>query len=84
MSKNIGLNAIEMSYLRQSLSLSAAQVGTLTNHSEVDVLAWESGEQVAPELAQKNYSILMTLSRCKCSIPAMALKSYLKKNLSVT
>lgn len=53
MSKNIGLNAIEMSYLRQSLSLSAAQVGTLTNHSEADVLAWESGEQAAPELAQK-------------------------------
>src|SRR3990167_317944 len=53
MSKNIGLNAIEMSYLRQSLSLSAAQVGALTNHSEADVLAWESGEQLAPELAQK-------------------------------
>lgn len=53
MSKNIGLNAIEMSYLRQSLSLSAAQVGTLTNHSEAEVLAWESGEQAAPELAQK-------------------------------
>ncbi|MGL5665530.1 MAG: DUF4447 family protein, partial [Shewanella sp.] len=44
MSKNIGLNAIEMSYLRQSLSLSAAQVGQLTNHSEADVLAWENAE----------------------------------------
>ena len=53
MSKKIGLNAIEISYLRQSLSLSAAQVGTLTNHSEADVLAWDSGEQAAPEMAQK-------------------------------
>lgn len=53
MSKNIGLNAIEMSYLRQSLSLSPAQVGQLTNHTEADVLAWENGESMAPELAQK-------------------------------
>lgn len=53
MSKNIGLNAIEMSYLRQSLSLSTAQVGQLTNHSEADVLAWENAETQAPELAQK-------------------------------
>lgn len=53
MSKNIGLNAIEISYLRQSLSLSVAQVGTLTNHSETEVLAWESAEQAIPELAQK-------------------------------
>lgn len=53
MSKNIGLNAIEMSYLRQSLSLSAAQVGQLTNHSEAEVLAWENAETQAPELAQK-------------------------------
>lgn len=53
MSKIIGLNAIEISYLRQSLSLSAAQVATLTNHSETEVLAWENAEQIIPELAQK-------------------------------
>ncbi|PIW62063.1 DUF4447 family protein [Shewanella sp. CG12_big_fil_rev_8_21_14_0_65_47_15] len=53
MSKNIGLNAIEMSYLRQSLSLSVAQVGQLTHHSETEVLSWENGESPVPELAQK-------------------------------
>lgn len=53
MSKNIGLNAIEMSYLRQSLNLSAAQVGQLTNHSEAEVLAWENATSAVPELAQK-------------------------------
>lgn len=53
MPKTIGLNAIEMSYLRQSLSLSVAQVAELTKHSEADVLAWEQGQALAPELAQK-------------------------------
>lgn len=53
MSKNIGLNAIEMQYLRLSLGLSAAQTAELTKTSETDVLAWEAGEAQAPELAQK-------------------------------
>ncbi|QYJ79472.1 DUF4447 family protein [Shewanella acanthi] len=53
MSKNIGLNAIEISYLRQSLGLSAAQAAQLTNNTEAEVLAWESGETEVPELAQK-------------------------------
>ena len=53
MSKNIGLNAIEMQYLRQSLGLSPAQVATLTKTSETEVIAWENGEQHAPEQAQK-------------------------------
>ena len=53
MSKNTGLNAIEMQYLRHSLGLSAAQVATLTNSSEADVTAWETGEIQAPEMAQK-------------------------------
>ncbi|NMH66412.1 DUF4447 family protein [Shewanella salipaludis] len=53
MSKNTGLNAIEMQYLRHSLSLSQAQVADLTKLTEAEVSAWETGEQEAPGLAQK-------------------------------
>jgi hypothetical protein len=53
MSKSNGLNAIEMQYLRLSLGLSPAQVADITKTKEEDVLAWETGEKLAPELAQK-------------------------------
>jgi hypothetical protein len=53
MSKSNGLNAIEMQYLRLSLGLSPAQIAEITKTKEEDVLAWETGEMLAPELAQK-------------------------------
>jgi transcriptional regulator with XRE-family HTH domain len=53
MSKNTGLNAIEIHYLRLSLGLTIEQVAEITKASTDDVLAWESGETQAPELAQK-------------------------------
>jgi hypothetical protein len=53
MSKSNGLNAIEMQYLRLSLGLSPAQIADITTTKEEDVLAWETGEKLAPELAQK-------------------------------
>ncbi|MGI2259302.1 DUF4447 family protein [Shewanella sp. GXUN23E] len=53
MAKTIGLNAIEMQYLRLSLGLSQAQVAQLTKTTEADVAAWEAGEAEASGLAQK-------------------------------
>ncbi len=53
MSKHIGLNAIEMQYLRLSLGLNTAQVAQITKAEEADVIAWEAGDSQAPELAQK-------------------------------
>ncbi|WP_418358250.1 MULTISPECIES: DUF4447 family protein [Shewanella] len=53
MSKNTGLNAIEMQYLRLSLGLSTEQVATITTTSNEDVLAWEAGEKDAPVAVQK-------------------------------
>ncbi|MBT1444605.1 DUF4447 family protein [Shewanella sp. JM162201] len=53
MAKEIGLNGIEMQYLRLSLGLTEAQVGSITGHSEDAVKSWESGESEAPGLAQK-------------------------------
>ncbi|MCL1039401.1 DUF4447 family protein [Shewanella submarina] len=53
MAKTIGLNAIEMQYLRLSLGLSQAQVAELTKQTEADVIAWEAGEAEIPGLAQK-------------------------------
>jgi DNA-binding transcriptional regulator YiaG len=53
MAKEIGLNGIEMQYLRLSLGLSPAQAGTVTGHSEDEVIAWEAGSTEAPGLAQK-------------------------------
>ena len=53
MSKNTGLNAIEIQCLRQSLGLTTEQVASITKASNEDVMAWESGEQEAPIPAQK-------------------------------
>ncbi|MCL1114383.1 DUF4447 family protein [Shewanella basaltis] len=53
MSKNTGLNAIEMQYLRLSLGLSTEQVATITTTSNEDVFAWEAGEKDAPVAVQK-------------------------------
>ncbi|NRD72543.1 DUF4447 family protein [Shewanella sp. VB17] len=53
MSKNTGLNAIEMQYLRLSLGLTPAQVGELSKASEEEVIAWETGEKPVSGLAEK-------------------------------
>tara|TARA_R110002050_G_scaffold104837_4_gene214303 strand:- start:1989 stop:2489 length:501 start_codon:yes stop_codon:yes gene_type:complete len=53
MSKNSGLNAIEIQCLRQSFGLTTEQVASITNASNEDVLLWESGEKEAPIPAQK-------------------------------
>jgi transcriptional regulator with XRE-family HTH domain len=53
MSKNTGLNAIEIQCLRQSLGLTTEQVASITKASNEDVMAWESGEREAPIPAQK-------------------------------
>ena len=53
MSKNTGLNAIEMQYLRLSLGLTTEQVANLSAASNEDVLAWEAGTQEAPVPVQK-------------------------------
>ncbi|GGQ24840.1 DUF4447 family protein [Shewanella litoralis] len=53
MSKNTGLNAIEMQYLRLSLGLTTEQVANLSAASNEDVLAWEAGTQEAPVPLQK-------------------------------
>ncbi|QSX36359.1 DUF4447 family protein [Shewanella sedimentimangrovi] len=53
MAKDIGLNAVEMQYLRLSLGLTQAQVADLTQTSEAEVQAWEAASAEAPELAQK-------------------------------
>jgi len=53
MSKNTGLNAIEIKYLRLSVGLTPAQVADLSKATEADVLAWEAGEQPVSGLAEK-------------------------------
>ncbi|MBW8182983.1 DUF4447 family protein [Shewanella nanhaiensis] len=53
MSKNTGLNAIEIKYLRLSLGLTTAQVAELSKASEEDVIAWEAGEKPVSGLAEK-------------------------------
>ena len=53
MSKNTGLNAIEMQYLRLSLGLTTEQVASITSTTHQDVLAWEAGETDAPVPVQK-------------------------------
>lgn len=53
MSKNTGLNAIEIKYLRLSFGLTTEQIASVTGVTEADVLAWESGEKEAPVPAQK-------------------------------
>ncbi|MCL1049377.1 DUF4447 family protein [Shewanella abyssi] len=53
MSKDLGLNAIEMQYLRLSLALTTAQVAEIGKVSEADVIAWEAGEKPAHVPTQK-------------------------------
>ncbi|MEI6858493.1 MAG: DUF4447 family protein [Shewanella sp.] len=53
MSNNVGLNAIEIKFLRLSLGLTPAQVGELSQASENDVIAWETDEKPVSGLAQK-------------------------------
>ena len=53
MSKNTGLNAIEMKCLRLSFGLTTEQVADITKVTDDDVIAWESGEQEANIPAQK-------------------------------
>ncbi|GIU16014.1 DUF4447 family protein [Shewanella sp. MBTL60-007] len=53
MSKELGLNAIEMQYLRHSLALTTAQVAEIGKVSEADVIAWEAGEKPAHMPVQK-------------------------------
>ncbi|MGX9460346.1 DUF4447 family protein [Shewanella sp. A14] len=53
MSKNTGLNAIEMQCLRVSLGLTTEQTAQLTNVNNDEVLAWEAGKNIAPVPAQK-------------------------------
>ncbi|GGB54764.1 DUF4447 family protein [Shewanella inventionis] len=53
MSKNTGLNAIEMQYLRLSLGLTTEQVASITSTTHQDVLAWEAGETDTPVPVQK-------------------------------
>ena len=53
MSKDLGLNAIEMQYLRLSLALTTAQVAAIGKVSEADVIAWETGEKPAHMPVQK-------------------------------
>ncbi|MBV7315977.1 DUF4447 family protein [Shewanella sp. NIFS-20-20] len=53
MAKQPDLNAVEMQYLRMSLGLNPAQLAQLTQTTEEQVLAWESGATIAPELVQK-------------------------------
>ncbi len=53
MSKNAELNAVEVTYLRHSLGLSAAQVAALSKVTEEQVLAWEAGEVEVSGLAAK-------------------------------
>ncbi|RTR29678.1 DUF4447 family protein [Shewanella atlantica] len=53
MSKNAGLNAIEIKYLRLSVGLTPAQVADLSKATEADVLAWEAGEKPVSGLAEK-------------------------------
>lgn len=53
MSKNTGLNAIEMKYLRLSLGITPAQVAEMSKSTESDVIAWEAGEQPVSGLAEK-------------------------------
>ncbi|ABV38116.1 conserved hypothetical protein [Shewanella sediminis HAW-EB3] len=53
MSKNAGLNAIEIKYLRLSVGLTPAQVAELSKATEEDVLAWEAGEKPVSGLAEK-------------------------------
>lgn len=53
MSKELGLNAIEMQYLRHSLALTTAQVAAIGKVSEADVIAWEAGEKPAHMPVQK-------------------------------
>ncbi|GGI70083.1 DUF4447 family protein [Shewanella gelidii] len=53
MTKKNSLNAIEVQCLRVSLGLNQAQVAQITKATEEDVQAWETGEQLIPEVAQK-------------------------------
>ncbi|QFU24056.1 DUF4447 family protein [Shewanella eurypsychrophilus] len=53
MSKNTGLNAIEMKFLRLSLGITPAQVAELSKSTEADVMAWETGEKPVLGLAAK-------------------------------
>lgn len=53
MTKKNSLNAIEVQCLRVSLGLNQAQIAQITKATEEDVQAWETGEQVIPEVAQK-------------------------------
>ena len=53
MSKELGLNAIEMQYLRHSLALTTAQVAEIGKVTEADVIAWEAGEKTAHMPVQK-------------------------------
>ncbi|WP_299808387.1 DUF4447 family protein [uncultured Shewanella sp.] len=53
MSKELGLNAIEMQYLRLSLALTTAQVAEIGKVTEADVIAWEAGEKPAHMPVQK-------------------------------
>ncbi len=53
MSKNTGLNAIEIKYLRLSVGLTPAQVADLSKATEANVLAWEAGEEPVSGLAEK-------------------------------
>ena len=53
MSKESGLNAIEMLCLRQSFGLSIEQVALITKTTAEAVTAWEAGETSAPVPAQK-------------------------------
>lgn len=53
MTKKLNLNAIEVKYLRLSLGLTPDQIAQITDSSEAQVLAWESGESNVPEMAQK-------------------------------
>lgn len=53
MSKESGLNAIEMLCLRQSFGLSIEQVALITKTTVEAVTAWEAGETSAPVPAQK-------------------------------
>ena len=53
MSKVLGLNAIEMQYLRHSLALTTAQVAEIGKVTEADVIAWEAGGKPAHMPVQK-------------------------------
>ncbi|QIR15443.1 DUF4447 family protein [Shewanella aestuarii] len=53
MSKDTGLNAIEMQCLRLSFGLTTEQVALLTKTTHEAVIAWEAAEAEAPVPAQK-------------------------------